>query len=84
MSAKSSLFKVNYRREPRMGFEIRKREKHAKAEEFVKEMKNIHKEAKAALRKSQKEMKRYMDRNRKKVVEYKVENRVLLSTKDLI
>jgi len=84
MSAKSSLFKVNYRREPRMGFEIRKREKHAKAEEFVKEMKKIHKEAKAALRKSQKEMKRYMDRNRKKVVEYKVENRVLLSTKDLI
>ena len=28
-------------------------------------------------------MKKYTDRNRKKVVEYKVENRVLLSTKDL-
>jgi len=35
-----------------MGFEIRKRGKHAKAEKFVKEMKKIHKEVKAALRKS--------------------------------
>ena len=58
ISTKSSLFKVKYRREPRMGFEIRKRGKHVKAEEFVKEMKKIHKEVKAALRKSQKEMKR--------------------------
>jgi len=29
-------------------------------------------------------MKKYMDRNRKEVVEYKVEDKVLLSTKDLI
>ena len=28
-------------------------------------------------------MKKYTDKNRKEVVEYKVENRVLLSTKDL-
>ena len=28
-------------------------------------------------------MKKYTDRNRKEVVEYKVENKVLLSTKDL-
>ena len=34
--------------------------------------------------KSQKEMKKYMDKNKKEVVEYKVEDRVLLSTKDLI
>ena len=32
---KSSLFQVNYRREPRMGFNIRKKGKHVKAEEFV-------------------------------------------------
>ena len=32
---KSSLFKVNYRREPRMSFNIRKKGKHIKAEEFV-------------------------------------------------
>jgi len=29
-------------------------------------------------------MKKYMDKNKKEVVEYKVEDRVLLSTKDLI
>ena len=32
---KLSLFKVNYRRELRMGFNIRKKGKHVKAKEFV-------------------------------------------------
>jgi len=41
-----------------------------KAEEFVKEMKKMHKEAKVALTKSQEKMKKYANRNRKKVVEY--------------
>ena len=36
---KSLTFKVNYGREPRMGFNIRKKEKHVKTEEFVKKMK---------------------------------------------
>ena len=53
-------------------------------EEFVKEMKEIHEKVKVALRKSQEEMKKYVDKNRKEVVEYKVGDRVLLSTKDLI
>ena len=48
-----------------MGFDIRKKKKNVKAEEFVKEMKDRHKKAKAALVKSQKEMKRQVDRNRK-------------------
>ena len=39
---------------------------------------------KIALEKSQEEIKRYADKNRKKVVEYKVKNRVLLDIKDLI
>jgi len=77
------LFKVNYRKEPRMDFEIRKKGKYVKAEEVVKEMKEIHKKAKVALKKSQEEMKKYTDRNRKEAVEYKVGDRVLLSTKDL-
>ena len=81
---KSLLFKVNYRQELRIGFKIRKKEKHVKAEEFVKEMKEIDEEAKKALRKSQEEIKKYVDRNKKKVVEYKVGDRMLLSTKDLI
>ena len=46
-------FQVNYGKEPRMGFDIRKKGKNEKAEEFVKEMKEKHKEAKVALVKSQ-------------------------------
>ena len=61
-----------------MSFEIRKKEKHVKAEEFVKEMKEIHEEVKAVLK-----IKKYVDRNKKVVVEYKVGDRVLLSTKNL-
>ena len=67
-----------------MGFEIKKKEKHAKAEEFVKEIKKIHKEAKVVLKKSQEEIKKYTDRNRKETIEYKVGDKVLLSTKDLM
>jgi len=48
---KSSLLKINYKRELRMGFEIRKKEKHMKVKKFVKKMKKIHKEAKVALKK---------------------------------
>jgi len=55
-ATKSSPFKVNYRREPRIGFNIKKKKKHMKAEEFVKEMKNKHKETKIALVKSQEEI----------------------------
>ena len=50
---KMLLFQVNYGKEPRMGFDIRKKGKNEKAEEFVKEMKEKHKEAKVALVKSQ-------------------------------
>ena len=46
---KSLLFKVNYRREPRMDFNIRKKGKNMKAEKFMKEMKDRYKEVKAAL-----------------------------------
>ena len=66
-----------------MGFEIRTKRKYVKAQEFVKEIKKMYKEMKAVLKKSQKEMKKYIDRNRKEAVEYKVEDRMLLSTKDL-
>jgi len=49
---KSSLFKINYKREPRMSFDIRKKRKNIKIEEFVKEMKDRYREAKAVLIKS--------------------------------
>ena len=53
-----SPFKVNYEQELRVCFEIRKKGKYVKAEKFVKEMEGIHKETKAALKKSQEEIKK--------------------------
>jgi len=46
-------------------------------------MKKIQEEAKAALGKAQEEMKKYTDRKRGEVDSYKVEDLVILSTKDL-
>jgi len=66
-----------------MGFEMRKKRKFEKAEEFATRMKEVHKEAKAALKKSQEEMRKYADRKRSEIEEYKVGDWVLLSTKDL-
>ena len=81
-ATKMSLFQVNYERKLRMGFDIRKKGKNKKAEEFVREMKERHEEARVALVKSQEEMKRQVDRNRKEAEEYRVGNKVLISTKD--
>ncbi len=80
---KSSLFKVNYKRESRIGFDIRKKGKNVNAEEFVKEMKNRHEKTKATLVKSQKEMKRQVDRNRKEAEEYKVGDKSVDKYKEL-
>ena len=46
---KALLFQVNYGREPRMGFDIKKKEKNVKAEEFVKKIKDRHEKAKSVL-----------------------------------
>jgi len=82
-STQTTPFKVNYRQDPRMGFEGRKKGKYKGAEKFVTKMKEIQKEAKAALGKAQEEMKKYADRKRAEVDEYKVGDLVILSTKDL-
>jgi len=42
-------FKANYGQNPRMGFEGRKKRKYERAEKFIKKMKEIQEEAKAAL-----------------------------------
>ena len=81
---KSSLFKINYGKELRMSFDIRKKRKNEKAEEFMKKMKNRHEKVTAALVKSQKEMKRQIDRNRREVEEYRVGDKVLISIKDFL
>ena len=83
-ATKSSLFQVNYGREPRIGFDIRKKGKNEKTEEFVREMKERHEEARAALVRAQEEMKRQTDRNRKETEKYKVGDKVLISTKDFL
>ena len=76
-------FKANYEQDPRMGFEGRKKGKYEGVEKFMKKMKKIQEEAKAALGKVQKDMKKYADRKRAEADEYKVEDLVMLSTKDL-
>jgi len=82
-STKTLPFKANYGQDPRMGFEVKKREKYKGAEKFVAKIKEIQGEAKAALGKAQEEMKKYVDRKRGEVDEYKVGDLVMLSTKNL-
>jgi len=82
-STKTSPFKANYKQDPRMGFEIRKKRKYKGAEKFVTKMKEIQEEAKVVLRKAQEEMKKYANKKRVEVNEYKVGDLVMLSTKDL-
>jgi len=82
-STRTSPFKANYRQDPRIGFEGRKKERYAGAEKFIEKMKEIQEEAKAALGKAQADMKKYTDKKRLDVEEYKVGDLVMLSTKDL-
>ena len=77
-------FMANYGKELRMGGDIRRKGKVESATEFVERMKKVHKEAETALRKTQEEMKRYADRERKETEVWKKGDRVLLSTKDLV
>jgi len=82
-STRTSPFKANYGQDPRMGFEVRKKGKYAGAEKFMEKMKEIQEEAKAVLKKAQDNMKKYTDRKRSDVEEYRVGDLVMLSTKDL-
>ena len=82
-STKTSPFKANYRQDPRMGFESRKKGKYQGAEKFIEKIKKIQEEVKAILERAQKEMKKYANRKKGEADDYKVENLVMLSTKDL-
>jgi len=42
-------FKANYRQDPRIGFEMRRKGKYEGVEKFIMKMKEIQEEAKAAL-----------------------------------
>ena len=75
---------ANYEKELRMGGDIRKKGKVESVMEFVERMKKVHEEAGVALKKTQEEMKRYVDQSRKETEDQKKGDRVLLSTKDLV
>jgi len=57
MATKVLPFMANYGKELRMGGDIRKKGKVESVMEFVEKMKKVHKEAAAALKKMQEEMK---------------------------
>ena len=82
-STKMLPFKANYGQNPRMGFEGRKKGIYEGVEKFVEKIKEIQEEAKAVLGKAQKKIKKYIDRKRAEVDDYKVGDLVMLSTKDL-
>jgi len=66
-----------------MGFERKRKEKYKVMGKFVKKMKRIQEEIKTTLGKAQKEMKKFVNRKQREEEEYKVEDLVLLSIKDL-
>jgi len=82
-STKVLLFRANNRWDPRMGFELRKKGRFERAEEFATRMKEVHEEAEAALKKSQKEIRKYANRKKSEVEKYRVDDWVLLSIKYL-
>jgi len=82
-STKTLPFIANYEQDPRMGFEGRKKGKYAGAEKFMEKIREIQEKAKAVLEKAQEDMKKYADRKRAEVEEYKVGDLVMLSTRDL-
>ena len=56
-------FEANNGRNPRMGFEIKKKERYEKTEKFTERIKEVQEEAKAAPAKAQKDMKKYVDKH---------------------
>jgi len=82
-STKILSFKANYGQDTRIEFEVRKKRKYKGAEKFVMKMKEIQEKAKVILGKTQEKMKKYLDKKKTEVDEYKVESLVILSTKDL-
>ena len=60
-----------------------KKGKYERAKKFIEKIKEIQEEARAALGKAQEEIKKYVDRKRGEVDDYKVGDLVMLSTKDL-
>ena len=60
-ATKVLLFIANHRRELRIGGDIRKKGKVESVTEFVERIKKVHEEARAALKKTQEKIKKYID-----------------------
>jgi len=84
MATKVSSFMANYRRELRIGGDIRKKGKVESATEFVERMKKVHEKAGAVLKKAQEDIKRQADRERKETKNWTKRDKVMLNTKDLV
>ena len=83
IAIKNSPFKVNYKQDLRMEFESRRKGKYEVTGKFMEKMRKIKEKVKVALGKAQEKMKKFADRKQGKEKEYRVEDLVLLSTKDL-
>ena len=77
------FFKTSYRQDPRMEFKTKRKGKYKRAEKFVTKIKKIQKETKMVLEKVQEKIKKYTNRKRTEVNKYKVEDLIILSTKNL-
>ena len=69
LATKVSLFIMNYRREMRIGVDIRRKEKVEKVMEFVEKMKKIQEDMETVLKKIQKKIKQQADKRKRKVEE---------------
>jgi hypothetical protein len=83
VSTQQTPFYLNAGQHPRMGFEPIRKSKVEAAEDFTKQMKGIHEEAKSALTKAADEMKRFADHRRSKAPKYKVGDLVWLDANDI-
>ena len=82
-STQVSPFFTNYGYNPHMGFKLRWNVKVQSVEYFVQGLKNVQAEAEVALHKVHDDMKHNADRKCMEAPQYKVGDRVWLSTKDL-
>jgi len=69
-STKVLPFRANSRKDPRIGFKMRKQGKSERAKEFTERMKRIQEGVQVALKKAQKEIKKQADRKRGEAKEY--------------
>jgi len=71
LAMKISSFMANYRRELRIGTNIRRKEKLEKVTEFAERMRKVQEKAGVALRKAQERMKKQADKGQREVKEWK-------------